>query len=255
LIKRYTKQQHQTLREGGKILARCLDVVKESVKEGVSTLELDKIAREFIKSKGAVPSFRGYQGYRYSICVSINNESIHGVPSDNKVLKDGDIVSIDIGVRHNGLCTDAARTFAVGNVSAEAQQLIDASRESFYQGILGLKAGERVGSIGERIEDYIKKNTDYSIIESYCGHGVGKKIHEDPLVPNFRPSVGKLAGYVDQTLPDGCVLAIEPMINQGVKDIKLAEDGWTVLTADGKLAAHWENTVIVTKDGVEIITV
>jgi len=256
-IKIYNEEQLNNLRKSGKILSQTLDLIKKSIREGISTLELDKIAEEFICKNGAVPSFKGYNGYKFSICTSVNEESIHGMPRKTKILENGDIISVDIGVRYNGMCTDAARTWGVGEISTEAQNLIDACEQCFREAIKGLKAMSKVGDIGQRIEDYIKKNTSYSIIDRYFGHGVGEKVHEDPLIPNFVPDKKSKRVLKDITrvrLPSCSVIAIEPMINQGTKEVKVGKDKWTVVTADGKLAAHYENTLIVMENNIEIVT-
>jgi len=256
-IKTYNAEQHQYLREGGKILLGALMAVEAVIKEGVSTLDLNNVAEQYIRERGAEPSFQGYNGFEFAICASVNEESIHGKPRADKVLKNGDIVSVDVGVRWKGMCTDAARTFAVGEISEEARNLINATEQCFEEAIRGLKAKSKVGDIGERIEAYIKGNTTYSIIDTYFGHGIGEKLHEDPLIPNFKPDKKArkvIKECVIARLPVGSVIAIEPMINQGVKDVKLSNDGWTAITADGKLAAHYENTLIIHEDGVEVVT-
>jgi len=257
-IKIYNEQQLNALRQSGKILAQTLELIKNNIREGITTLELDKIAEDNIRKNGGEPSFKGYNGYKHSICTSINEESIHGMPSKNKILKIGDIISIDVGVRFGGMCTDAARTWGVGEISEKAQTLINATEQCFNEAIRGLKAMSKVGDIGERIQNYITKNTTYSIIDRYFGHGVGEKVHEDPLIPNFIPDKKAkkvLKDIVRVRLPLHSVIAIEPMINEGVKDVKVGKDGWTVVTTDGKLAAHYENTLIVFEDGVEVVTI
>jgi methionyl aminopeptidase len=214
------------------------------VRAGVTTLELDKLADEYIRSKGGEPCFKNYNGFKYSICTSINSESIHGMPS-KKALREGDIISIDCGVRYpkgDGMCTDAARTFPVGRVTDKAQNLIDACEKS--------------NTIGKRIEKFIDGR--YGIISCYFGHGIGKKIHEGVLIPNFDVDkngiLPKVAQMAEKVLEEGMIICIEPMINCGKKDVKVLKDGWTVATVDGQLSAHYENTMIITKDGVEIVT-
>ncbi|MCL2755663.1 MAG: type I methionyl aminopeptidase [Firmicutes bacterium] len=256
-IKVYNTEQLDNVRQSGKILSHTLVLLQESLRSGISTLELDRIAEDYIRSSGAEPSFQNYNGYKYSICTSINEESIHGMPRKDKILKDGDIISIDVGVRFNGMCTDAARTFAIGEISDEAKHLIQITEQSFFEAIRGLKAMSKVGDIGERIENYIRVNSTYSIVDRYFGHGVGEKVHEDPLIPNFIPpkkSIPKLKEIVRTRLPLHSVIAIEPMINMGVKDLKTASDKWTAITVDGKLAAHYENTLIILENGVEVVT-
>jgi len=224
------------------------------------TVELDKIASDYIISQGASPAFKGYGGFKHSICTSINDESIHGIPRKVK-LADGDIISIDIGVRYpkkNGMCTDSARTFAVGSISDSARDLIDTTRRSFYEGIRGLRAGAHVKEIGKRIEKFVDGR--YGIIDSYFGHGIGRNLHEGALIPNFdiddpsRTLSEKAFKAVDVILSEGDIICIEPMLNLGAKNIKLSKDGWTVVTADGQIAAHYENTLIIHKDRVEIVT-
>lgn len=256
-IKIYNHEQLLVMRQAGRILAEALEVVERAIKPGVSTLELNDIAHNHIEYHAGEPAFLNYHGYRHSICASVNEESIHGIPRSDKILCEGDIVSIDIGVKYRGMYVDAARTFPVGKVSDEARALINATRQAFFEGIRGLKAMSKVGDIGQRIEDYIKTNTTFSIIETYFGHGIGEALHEDPLIPNFRPSKNAKRAVKNITrvrLPAGCAIAIEPMINAGVKDVITAPDKWTAVTADGKLAAHYENTVIIKEDGVEVVT-
>ncbi|MCL2570044.1 MAG: type I methionyl aminopeptidase [Firmicutes bacterium] len=255
MIKTYNKEQLDYVREGGKILAQALSILKDSVKPGISTMELDKIAEDFIRAQGAEPAFMGYNGYKHTICASVNEEAIHGIPRTDKILKEGDIISVDCGVKWKGFCTDAARTIAVGKISDEAHKLIDATEQSFFQAIKGLKAMSKVGDIGTRIENYIKGNTNFSIIEKFCGHGIGEEVHQEPRIINYVPKV-KINLHTDlrKRLPAGCVIAIEPMINVGTKDVKVGDDGWTVVTGDGKLSAHYENTVIVLEGCVEVVT-
>jgi len=257
MIKSYSAEQLDNLRQSGKILAGALAEIERNIKAGISTLELDKIAEESITKNGAEPSFKNYNRFPYSICTSVNEESIHGMPRADKILQDGDIISVDVGVRFNGMCTDAARTFPVGDVSDEAKALIKATEQCFFEAIKGLKEKSKVGDIGARIEDFIKTNTTFSIIENFFGHGVGERVHEEPLIPNFRPNRKTkkiIKEHVMARLPLHSVIAIEPMINAGVKESKVGKDGWTVTTADGKLAAHYENTVIILEDGVEVVT-
>ena len=257
MIKSYSVEQLDNLRQSGKILAGALAQVKKNIRAGISTLELDKIAEDFIISNNAAPSFKNYNGFPFSICTSVNEESIHGMPREDKILKEGDIISVDIGVRYNGMCTDAARTWPVGKTSDEAKSLIHATRQCFVQAIKGLKAKSKVGDIGERIQDFISQNTTFSIIQNFFGHGVGENVHEEPLIPNFRPGRKTkpiIREHVRKRLPLHSVIAIEPMINAGEKDVEVGPDGWTVTTVDGRLSAHYENTVIVLEDGVEVVT-
>jgi len=256
-MKSYSPEQLDLVRKSGEILSKTLALLESKVAVGISTLELNDIAEAFILKNDAVPSFKNYNGYTFAICTSVNEESIHGMPRKEKLLKEGDIVSVDVGVRYKGFCTDAARTFAVGKISADAQKLVDITRQCFFEAIRGLKANSKVGDIGARIEDYVRANSDFSIIDNYFGHGVGERVHEEPLIPNYRPAktakkVIKDVGRV--RLPLHSVIAIEPMINAGGKEVKVCPDKWTVVTVDGKLAAHYENTLIIKEDGVEVVT-
>ena len=255
----YNEEQLNLMRQSGKILSGCLSVLKAAIKPGISTLELDQMAEKYIRDNGGEPSFKGYSGYEFSICTSVNEGAIHCRPSADKILREGDIITVDIGVRFGGMCTDAARTWGVGKISDEAQRLINATEQCFTEAIRGLKAMSKVGDIGARIEKYITENTTYSIIEQYCGHGIGEKPHQDPLIPNFVPrkilGSGRLRESTRMRLPAGCAIAIEPMINEGVKEVVLDADRWSTRTADGKLSCHYENTLIILDDGVEVVTV
>jgi len=265
MIKTYSNEQLDNLRRSGKILADALDIVRAAIKPGITTLELDAIAHSYIIEAGAIPSFKDYNGFKYSICTSVNEESIHGMPRKDKLLKEGDIVSIDIGVKYNGMCTDAARTYPVGKISDDTQRLIDVTEQCFHEGIQGLKAKSKVGDIGEKIQRYIEQQRkecpcgmEYGIIENYFGHGVGERVHEDPLVPNYIPhkKTPKIVkDWCRTRLPAGSVIAIEPMINAGTGQVRTASDKWTAVTVDGKLAAHYENTLIILQDGVEVVTI
>ncbi len=240
------------MRKAGEIVAVALEKMREAIKPGVTTLELDRIAEEYITKCGAIPSFKGYKGlpgaidYPASICASVNNEVVHGIPG-LKVLKDGDIISIDIGVCLNGYHADAARTFPVGNVSSEAQRLIDVTRQSFYEGIKHAVIGNRIIDISSAIQDYVEKN-GFSVVRDYVGHGIGTKMHEPPQIPNYRTR------EKGPRLQSGMTLAVEPMVNQGTYRIVLLDNYWTVVTADGKLSAHYENTIAITDDGPVILT-
>lgn len=253
MIEVYSIEQLSLIRAGGKILARCLDEVAKNIRAGVTTLELNNIAEDFLKRQGAEPSFKGYQGFPYAICASVNEESIHGMPS-KKVLKDGDIISIDVGVRYGGFCTDAARTYAVGVVSDEAKKLINVTEGAFWAGVDGLRAKSKISDIGERVEDFVRANSNFSLIENFFGHGIGRNVHQEPLIPNFRVRNKRLQGIVRERLPAGCVICVEPMVNVGGKEVEVGPDKWTVVTSDKSLAAHYENTIIILEDGIEIIT-
>lgn len=237
-----TRREIELMREAGKISAMALKVAGEAVKPGVSTLEIDTVARKYIESQGAVPNFLGLYGFPATACISINNEVIHGIPSKDRILKEGDIVSIDLGARKNGYNGDNAATFAVGNVSDEAQRLIDTTREALYVGLKQAVPGNRIGDIGHAVQVYCEER-GYGVVRDFVGHGIGKELHEDPSVPNYGSP-----GRGVRLLP-GMTIAVEPMINQGTWEVDQLSDGWTVVTKDGKLAAHFEHTVAITKDG------
>ncbi len=234
------------MRSAGKIVYDTFEALKPYVKAGITTKELDTVAREFILSQGAKPSFLKYNGFPASICTSVNNVVIHGIPGADK-LKDGDIISIDIGALKDGYHGDACRTFAVGDISPEAQRLIDVTEQSFFEGIKYARHGERLYTVSAAIQDYVEKN-GYSVVRNYCGHGIGKALHEDPEVPNYGKSGHGLR------LVKGMTLAIEPMVNQGGFAVNRLKDGWTVVTADGTLAAHYENTILITDGEPELLT-
>ena len=234
------------MREACVLSARALQLGGEAVEPGVTTAEIDRIIRKYLESQGAKPSFLGYGGYPASACISVNETVIHGIP-DNRVIKAGDIVSIDVGAYLNGFHGDNAATFAAGDVSPEARALMDATRESLYEGIAQATAGNRVGDISAAVQRYVEMR-GYSVVRQFVGHGVGTNLHEDPSVPNFGTP-----GRGPRLLP-GMTLAIEPMINMGTPDVEILRDGWTTVTKDGKLSAHFEHTVAITKDGPVILT-
>lgn len=242
-----TTRELTLMKEACKISAGALRVAGEAVKPGVSTAEIDRIAYEYIISQGAEPNFLNLYGFPATACISVNDEVIHGIPSKERILKEGDIVSIDLGAKKHGFNGDNAATFACGKISAEAQRLIDVTRESLYEAIRVAVPGSKIGDIGSCVQRYCEER-GFSVVREYTGHGVGKELHEDPAVPNYGT-----AGRGVRLLP-GMTIAIEPMINQGTKAIRRLSDGWTVKTADGKLSAHFENTVAVTKDGPVILT-
>ena len=237
-----TRREIELMREAGRISAPALKVAGEAVRPGVSTLEIDTIARKYIESQGARPNFLGLYGFPATACISINNEVIHGIPSKDRILKEGDIVSIDLGAEKNGYHGDNAATFAVGEISDEAKRLIDTTRESLYVGLKQAVAGNRVGDISNAIQMYCEER-GFGVVRDFVGHGVGKELHEDPSVPNFGTP-----GRGVRLLP-GMTIAVEPMINQGTWQVDQLSDGWTVVTKDGKLAAHFEHTIAITKDG------
>lgn len=234
------------MRHSGKVVADTLDLLGESIKVGITTKELDRIAEEYITSQGAIPSFKGYGGFPASICTSINEEVVHGIPSDRK-LKEGDIISIDCGAILNGYQGDAARTFAVGEISEEAKKLIEVTEQSFFNGVKKAVVGNRLTDISSAIQTYAE-SFGFSVVRDYVGHGIGREMHEDPEVPNYgRPGRGP-------KLVHGMVLAVEPMINQGEYYVKVLPNKWTVVTQDGMLSAHYENTIAILDNGPEILT-
>ena len=235
------------MRDACRISAQALRVAGEAVKPGVSTLEIDTIVRSFIEKQGASPSFLGYGGFPASVCISVNNVVIHGIPSKNTVLKEGDIVSVDVGAYYRGFHGDNAYTFPCGKISAEAQALLDATKESLFEGIKQACPGNRVGDIGSAVQKYVEARS-YSVVRDFVGHGVGAKLHEDPSVPNYGTP-----GRGVRLLP-GMTIAIEPMVNQGAYQVKVLGDDWTTVTLDGKLSAHFEHTVAITPDGPRIMT-
>ena len=235
------------MREACRISAEALKLAGSAVEPGVTTAELDKIAEQYILSQGAVPNFKNYNGYPATACISINNEVIHGIPSKKRVIKAGDIVSIDLGAQFEGYHGDNAATFACGDVSEEAKRLMDATRESLYEGIAAAVSGGRLGDIGAAVQQYVEKR-GYSVVRQFVGHGIGTKLHEAPEVPNFGTH-----GRGIRLMP-GMTLAIEPMVNMGGFDVKVMPDGWTVLTKDGSLSAHFEHTIVITPDGPQILT-
>ena len=242
-----TGRELKVMREACRISAEALKLAGSAVEPGVTTAELDKIAEKYILSQGATPNFKNYQGYPATACISINNEVIHGIPSKKRVIKAGDIVSIDLGAKFEGYHGDNAATFACGDVSAEAKRLMDTTRESLYEGISAAVSGGRLGDIGAAIQQYVEKR-GYSVVRQFVGHGIGTQLHEAPEVPNFGTQ-----GRGIRLMP-GMTLAIEPMINVGHYDVKVMPDGWTVLTKDGSLSAHFEHTIVITPDGPQIMT-
>lgn len=242
-----TDDQIACMRESGKITKEVLDLIGNSIRVGMTTKDLDKIAYDYIKSCGATPSFLGYGGYPASICASIDEMVVHGIPSDNRVIRDGQIVSIDVGVIYNGWQGDAARTFMVGNVSEEKRKLVKVTEECFFKAIENLSDGSPLGDIGYRVQTHAEAN-GFSVVRALVGHGIGKEMHEDPSVPNY----GRKGTGI--RLKKGMAIAIEPMINMGTYQVDFMPDGWTVLTRDRLPSAHYENTVVITDNGVEILT-
>ena len=247
MIQLKNPQQIKEMIEAGRITGEALLVARENIREGISTYELDKIIRNHIEKSGAKPSFLGYHGFPGSACISINDEVIHGIPSKKRILREGDIVKIDVGAFYKGYHGDAARTIPVGKVSEEAEKLIRVTRESFFAGIEKLQVGMRLGDVGHAINAHVVAN-GFSTVKKYIGHGIGHDLHETPDVPNYGTE-GR-----GTRLCAGMTLAIEPMVNVGSESVKEMQDGWTVKTADGSLAAHYENTVALTSNGVIVMT-
>ena len=235
------------MKDACRISAEALRAAGEAVKPGISTLEIDTIVRQYIEKQGATPSFLGYGGFPASACISVNNVVIHGIPKPTTVLKDGDIVSIDTGACYRGYHGDNAYTFPCGSISEEAQRLLDATRASLYEGIKQATVGNRIGDIGSAVQAYVEARS-YSVVRNYVGHGVGAKLHEDPSVPNYGTR-----GRGVKLLP-GMTIAIEPMVNEGTHYTRVLGDKWTVVTADGRLSAHFEHTIAITPDGPRILT-
>ncbi len=246
MIGQKNEKQIELMRKAGFIVGKTLTLMRDSVRVGITTKELDKIAFDFIVSQGATPSFLNYEGFPASICTSVNSVVVHGIPNDY-ALKDGDIIGVDVGACYKGYHGDAARTFMIGNVDAKTQQLVKETKRCFFKGIEGLRPGDRIGKISNAVETHAKK-FGYGIVRELVGHGVGQELHEDPQIPNYG------SANSGEFIPVNCTLAIEPMINMGKARIFLKNDNWTIVTADGKPSAHYENTILVTKDGVEILT-
>ncbi len=242
-----TDEEIKIIRKASRITAETLDYLKGFLKEGITTKELDRIAEDFILSKGAKPAFKGYRGYPASICASVNNVVIHGIPNNYR-LKDGDIISIDIGVNYKGYFGDAAKTFPIGRISENAKKLLDVTENALLIGIKNALPGKRTGDVGSAIEEYVE-SFGFNVVKDFCGHGVGKMLHEEPAIPNF----GKKGFGVE--FQKNMTVAIEPMVNEGVSNVIISEDGWTVRTMDGLLSAHFEHTILITEDGNEILTI
>ena len=235
------------MRESANILSDVFKLLEDNVQIGITTKKLDKLAHEFILKCGAIPSFLGYNGFPATLCTSIDEEVVHGFPSSRKLIE-GNIIGIDCGVLHKGFHSDCARTYAIGAVSEEKKRLMDVTKESFFEGIKGLKAGSRLGDIGAGVQNHVEEN-GMSVVRALVGHGIGQDLHEDPSVPNYGVRGRGIR------LKAGMTIAIEPMVNLGTHLVDIADDGWTVLTKDRLPSAHYENTIILLSDGVEIITV
>jgi methionyl aminopeptidase len=242
-----TRAQIDKMRQAGILVAQTLDLMERLAKPGIRTIDLDAAAEEFILSKGAVPAFKGYMGYPATLCVSIDDEVVHGIPSDRS-LKEGQIVSVDVGVNLDGWYGDAARTLCIGDVSADAKRLLEVTQEALKRGISQAKAGNRLGDISAAVQTYAEEH-GYSVVRELVGHGIGQRMHEEPQVPNFGRA------HTGPELKAGMVLAIEPMLNVGGCEVSFDADKWTVRTADGSLSAHFEHTVAITEGGPEILTI
>jgi methionyl aminopeptidase len=242
-----SEKEIELMRESGRILANVLEELEKYIRPGLSTLDIDKKCAQLIKGYDCIPSFLNYNGFPASICVSINQEVVHGIPNKERILKNGDIVSLDCGVIYQGFHSDAARTVAVGEITKEAEQLIKVTEQSFYEGIKFAKEGHHLHEISEAIQAYVEA-FGYSVVRDLVGHGIGRNLHEEPQIPNFKQ---RRRG---PQLEAGMTLAIEPMVNAGRYDVYWMEDDWTVVTEDGSLSAHYENTVLITKGEPEILT-
>ena len=247
MVELKSSEEIAKIKESGRIIAKVLKRMQLEVVPGISTWELDKVAEEMIRAEGAVPSFLGYGGFPGSICTSVNEQVVHGIPSKDVILREGDIVGIDVGAYKNGFHADSARTFSVGKVSAPVAKLLENTRKALYKAIEVVKPGVHLGDVSNAVETYAT-TSGLGIVRDYCGHGVGRKLHEDPCILNYGPK-GK--GII---LKEGMVLAIEPMLNLGCEEVEVLEDQWTVVTADGAYSAHFEHTVAVTKNGALILT-
>lgn len=241
-----TPREIEIMREAGKIVALTHQELKKHIVPGITTEELDTIAEEFIRRLGAIPSFKGYNGFRGSICASVNEELVHGIPGA-RVLNEGDIISIDIGANYNGYHGDSAWTYPIGKISAENENLLKVTEESLFKGLEEAKPGERLSNISHAIQTYVEP-FGFSIVREYVGHGVGQNLHEDPQIPHYGPP------NKGPRLKPGMVLAVEPMVNAGSRYVKTLADNWTVVTMDGKTCAHFEHTIAITDTGFEILT-
>ena len=242
-----SKHELELMRIAGKIVAGAHQVVRQAIRPGITTEELDRLAEEYIRSQDAIPSFKGYYGFPASICVSVNDEVVHGIPGP-VALKEGDIVSVDIGAIYKGYHGDSAKTYPVGEITPAARRLIEVTRASFYEGLKYARVGYRLSDISHAMQTVVEQN-GYSVVKDYVGHGIGQKMHEDPQIPNFGPP-GK-----GPRLRPGMTLAIEPMVNEGTDQVKTLQNNWTVVTEDGSLSAHYEHTVAITENDPILLTV
>lgn len=247
-----TQEQIELMRTSGQLLAKVHYELGRELREGITTKDIDRLGEEIIRSFGCVPNFLNYNGYPASICVSVNDEIVHGIPSDQRIIRDGDIVSLDAGLIYKGWHSDAARTHGVGQVKPVAKKLMDVTKESFFRGMKAAKPGNYLSDIAREIQSYAE-GQGFSVVRDLCGHGIGTSLHEEPEIPNFVRK-GHIKKGMDVKLQPGMTLAIEPMINEGEHPVWWLEDDWTVVTYDGSLSAHYENTIVITKDGYEILT-
>jgi len=247
LIQIKSKREIELMREAGRILELTRQMLEEHIKPGISTHQLDQLAENFISNLGATPSFKGYHGFPGSICASINEVVVHGIPSKKEILKEGDIITLDFGVNYKGYHADSATTYPVGEIKPEIQQLLDVTKKSLYVGLEQAKPGNRVSDISHAIESFVKPY-GYGIVEEFTGHGIGRDLHEEPFVPNFgKPNQGPI-------LNPGMTFCVEPMINLGTKRVKVLTDNWTTITVDRKPSAHFEQMIVITETGYEILT-
>ena len=237
----------ELMRESGRLLSIMHEELHKALKPGMSTLDIDRLGEKIIRDFGCIPNFKNYNGYPASICVSVNDEVVHGIPSKHRILQEGDIVSLDAGLIYKGYHSDAARTWGIGEISKEAKRLIDVTRESFFEGMKFVKEGNHLHDISAAIQNYVESH-GYSVVRDLVGHGIGTHLHEDPQIPNYKRRGRGLK------LMAGMTLAIEPMVNEGGYEVEWLDDDWTVVTADGSLSAHYENTVLVSADGFELLT-
>ena len=242
-----SEREIELMRESCRLLAIVHKELEEFIKPGISTMDIDIMGESLIRKLGCIPNFKNYHGYPASVCTSVNDEVVHGIPNKKRIIQEGDIVSLDAGVIYKGYHSDAARTHAVGAVSEEDQRLMDITRQSFFEGIKFAKAGNHLFDISKAIQDFVEAN-GYSVVRDLVGHGIGKNLHEEPQIPNFKP-IGR-----GMKLRPGMTLAIEPMVNAGAYEVWMLEDDWTVVARDGKKSAHYENTVLITEGEPELLT-
>jgi len=241
------KEEIRKMAKASEIVARAIEAIRSIITAGVTTKELEQVAEDIIRSRGGIPAFKGYRGYPASICASVNDEVVHGIPSVGRKLEEGDIISIDLGVIYKGYIGDAAVTIPVGKITDEIRRLLQVTEQSLYAGIEKARANNRLTDISNAIQKFVESN-GYSVVRAFVGHVVGRALHEDPQIPNFGPP-GK-----GPRLKPGMTIAIEPMVNEGTHEVFLLDDGWTAKTSDGKLSAHFEHTIVINKDGAEILT-